>query len=123
MGLLDVCRHRFWIDVAVSPSNAWRCTSELRAAKHGGLASVERSWRCEISQQWVWVCCRSNAVYGWWWHRTLVPLHERWRLDDPDSVCVGVVAWISQREHAVRLVGRGSSVEHLHDGAPENAPW
>ena len=49
----------------------------------------------------VWVMAQDARPLVW----------QRWRLGDLDGFCIGVVAWIGQREHAVRLVGRGSSVE------------
>ena len=66
-----------------------------------------------LEQCYVWVVAQDARSLAW----------RRWRLGDAEGVCVGVVAWMGQQQHAVRLVGHGSSVEHLRDGPPEDAPW
>ena len=62
---------------------------------------------------YVWVVAQDARSLAW----------QRWRLGDAYGVCVGVVAWMSQQQHVVRLAGHSNSVENLRDGAPEDAPW
>ena len=65
---------------------------------------------------WLWVVGRAPGVSRSW---------MRWKLGDEHGANIGVVAWMTQRQHAVKLIGRdvGSLVEHLADGDPAQAPW
>ena len=64
----------------------------------------------------VWVVGRASGVSRSW---------MRWKLGDQGGVNLGVVAWLTQRRHAAKLVGRdvGALVQQLADGDPAQAPW
>ena len=64
----------------------------------------------------VWVVSRCAAESFAW---------RRWPLGNANGRKIGVVVWMSQRQHVSRLVGGGVEpfVAQVPDGSPETAPW
>ena len=116
--VLDCCRgamrRRMRMRFAVSCQGA--CGSGLDAgfAEARSFAAVGVGLLQECA--YVWVLGRHPGATSLW---------HRFKLGDGEGRCIGMVAWMSQRRHAVRLFGGcvAEMLAQLPDGAPEDAPW